>query len=87
MTTSAGIEQVQTTSAPDCRDLAEALRNVISGSHGECVDGLDICIDDMVSKADPLRLSQYTDLEIMLLQQIAAGLGREDLRERLLASR
>ena len=75
------------TSAPDCRDLAEALRNVIYGSHGECVDGLEMCIDNMIGEADPLRLRQYTDLEILLLQQIAAGLGREDLRERLLASR
>ena len=76
-----------TTNAPDCRDLAEALRNVISGSHGECVDGLEMCIDDMIGEADPLSLRKYTDLEILLLQQIAAGLGRENLRERLLASR
>ncbi len=69
------------TTITDFIALAARLRRVIYDTQGDAVIQLEAELTDTVENCT--RIAQLTDLERLLLEAMAEGLGRKDLLDRL----
>jgi hypothetical protein len=69
------------TTITDFIALAARLRRVIYDTQGDAVVQLEAELTDTVENCT--RIAQLTDLERLLLEAMAEGLGRKDLLDRL----